>query len=274
MKKLLTFVLNKTANLAPSWNGKLAFSLLCKVQRIEISHKGNEFLDAATETKLNHDKYEATVYRYGNGSKNLIFLHGWLSNSERWRETIQAIDLEVYSCYLVDAPGHGRSKGNNLNLEIYRIFLTDLLKSLGTAHAVIGHSLGSLVTAYTYLEDPRLPIDRYVITGAPAGMNSIYVFFKRIMHLNDKVIANMDSYINRNITLVNANEINISNFLKEVKQPVLVIHDHDDKVCPITYIETAVAYNEDVITFFTSGLGHNLLDKKVIDRTIGFLDHA
>ena len=272
MKKIFTLILNKTAYVLPKWNGKLAFQLLCKVKRIEISSQGNDFLNKAVQSKWSYHDYEATIYKYGSGSKKLIFLHGWLSNSERWREMIESIDLRDYSCYLIDAPGHGRSKGNSLNLEIYRLILIDLVKSQGDIHSIIGHSLGSLVTAYALMRDATLPVDSIILTGAPAGMNSIYDFFKRIMNLNNKTIENMDAFINEEITEIPAHEINIKNFLKVVQQPVLVIHDYDDKICPIVPIETAVALNKQVESFFTSHLGHDLLDREVIKRTLHFLD--
>ncbi len=260
------------AFILPKWSGRLAFHILCKVRNVPVTNKGNTFLDTAKENKIYHDGYEATIYTYGNGSKNILFLHGWLSNSERWRKTLEAIDLTIYTCYLMDAPGHGRSKGDHLNLEVYKIFLLELVESLNGVHAIVGHSLGSLVSAYAFLENPNLPVDKFVLTGAPEGMTSIFDFFKRITNFNHKVIDQLNNYINRNVTSIPSKEINISNFLKKVHQPVLIIHDFDDKICPITAIQTAVAHNKEVNTFFTSGLAHDLDDKCVIDATINFLN--
>jgi pimeloyl-ACP methyl ester carboxylesterase len=271
MNKLLSFIINRTANLFPRWNGKFVFELMCRVKRVGINKDGNDFLDRAVQSKVHLTDYEATVYKFGTGDKNVIFLHGWLSNSQRWQDTIAAIDLREYSCYCIDAPGHGRSAGKTLQLEIYRKFLEMQIAALGSVHAIIGHSLGSLVIAYAYLNEPDLPVNRYIISGAPAGMQSIYDFFQRIMGLRDEVMENMDRHLTNHITTMPAKEINMAHFFRKVKQPVLIIHDHQDRVCPVEFIKEANTLTRPHPAFYTDGLGHDLMDQSVVEQTIDFV---
>jgi len=270
MKQLISLLLN-TSTILNSWNGRVAFKILCKVKRISITSQGNDFLNKASITKLNIDNYEATIYKYGTGSKNLIFLHGWMSNSQHWEDYLEEINLEKYTCYLIDAPGHGRSGGNSLNLEIYRNFFIRLIKDLKTVDTVIGHSLGSMVIAYAYLVNPNLSVDKIVITAAPSGMQAVYDFFKRVLNLKTAVINNMDDYISNHITQISARDISLKSFFNSVDKPVLVIHDNIDKICPINFIQKEVELQSDIELLITHGLGHDLKSKEVYQTVNNFI---
>ena len=188
MRKFSSLLLNSTAFICTKYNGRLAFKLLCKVKRTHKEESANFFLDAATVTKLREDSFEGTVYKLGTGSKNILFLHGWKSHSARWAPVVELLDLEEYTCYALDAPAHGRSAGDSMHLEIYRKFVVQTITQAGGMHAIVAHSLGGLITAYAFLTDPQLPVNRFIITGAPAGMQSIYDFFQYIVKLNDVVM--------------------------------------------------------------------------------------
>jgi esterase/lipase len=272
MIKFFSFVLNSTAGLFPKWNGSYAFNLMCKVKRTHKEDAPNFFLDNAIETKLHVDGFEATLYQCGTGPKKLLFLHGWKSHSARWEPLVALLDLKEYTCYAMDAPAHGRSVGDSIHLEIYRKFVVNTIKTLGEVHSIVAHSLGGLVTAYAFLEDPKLPVNKFIITGAPAGMQSIYDFFLRMVKLKPKVIENMDDYISKEITTIPALEIRMDSFFKSVDRPTLVIHDNDDRICSIEPIKTGVTANSAVETFFTSGFGHDLDSEMVYQRILKFLE--
>jgi pimeloyl-ACP methyl ester carboxylesterase len=65
------------------------------------------------------------------------------------------------------APGHGHSAGNSLHLEVSCDFLAMLIADLKNVHAIIAHSLGSLVAAYAFIKNECLPVKRYIVAGAP-----------------------------------------------------------------------------------------------------------
>lgn len=262
MKKILTLFFNSTTFLS-SFNGSIAFWLLCQVKRTPLSPKGIAFLEKSIQEKITIDGYEATLYTFGSGEKSLIFLHGWTSNSQRWEAYIKRIDFNTYTCYLVDAPGHGQSSGKYLNLEIYRKFFVYLVNKIQKVDTVIGHSIGSLVIGYAHLVEPKLPIKKIVITGSPRGMEAIYDFFIKSMSINQKVIDNMDAFISNKITKIPARDIKMDAFFELTKKSILVIHDSEDRICPLGPIKKATLSKNNVNTLFTTGFGHNLKSSQV-----------
>jgi pimeloyl-ACP methyl ester carboxylesterase len=271
MIKLYQLLLNATARLFPHWNGAVAFKTLCRVKRTATDSSSNAFLDTAQQASLAIDDYKATLYSWGTGKKRLLLLHGWKSHSARWESLVLQLDLKEYTVFAIDAPAHGRSAGNSLHLEIYRRFVVQTIEMHTSFHAIVGHSLGGLVTAYAYLNDHQLPVSKFIISGAPSGMQSIYDFFKRVVTLDDLVIENMDRHIKEHVTQLPPREIRLDRFFDRVQIPTMVIHDEQDRICPIKPIKSALQRHPEIQTKFTTGLGHDLLDEQVDNSIIQFV---
>ena len=115
LKSLGAFI-NITAFLFPTWNSNNSFKFLSKVQRAGISEKGAELLNTAKQTYFEVDGQSSVLYTWGTGPKKVFFLHGWMSNSQRWMPYHEKIDLAKHTMHALDAPGHGLSKTKLLNL--------------------------------------------------------------------------------------------------------------------------------------------------------------
>ena len=274
MKKLITrsigSFINLTAVLFPKWNANFSFNLLCKVKRVGISDKGRTFFEQGTTTFLDINGHSAVLHQWGSGSKKLYFMHGWLSNSQRWRTFLEPLDLSEYTVYALDAPGHGMAKGKHLNVEIYRQAFMKSLEITGTINFLVCHSLGSLVAAYAYLYQPKTVVKNYVIMGSPSGMDAIFVYFKHLLGLSKRSMSNLEGKINEVIRLPHA-EISMAHFFRSVKVPVLVIHDQKDRITPFRPIQLATEAKKHVTTYFTEGNDHNLKTSDVIEKVAQFI---
>jgi esterase/lipase len=268
-KSLGTFI-NTTAVLFPRWSTEFSFKLFCRVRPVGFSERGKKFLALATTTFLEVDGQSAVLHRWGNGPKNILFLHGWMSNSQRWQTYIERLDLNKYSVYAMDAPGHGMAKGNHMNLEIYRKAIVQAIEKAGTIDTLISHSLGGLVIAYSYLWDKELPIKRFVIMGSPAGMDAIFTYFKELLGLSTRVMRDLENKAN-SILKIPHQQIVMENFFNNVKRPLLVIHDKTDTVTPFRPIDKALEQKEHLETFFTNGLKHDLKSEEVYAKVIDYI---
>ncbi len=274
MKKLITqsvgTFINVTAVLFPEWNANFSFNLLCKVKRVGISEKGMDFFNEAEQTYIDVNGHSAVLHKWGHGDKTVLFLHGWLSNSQRWRNFVDHLDMDEYTVFAVDAPGHGMAKGKYLNLEVYRQSLKQTFDLTGPVDTLVCHSLGSLATAYTHLEDPEIPVKKYVITGAPSGMDAIFVYFEELLGLSNKAIQNLEGKINRVLKLPHK-EISMEQFFRKIDEPLLVIHEKKDRITPFKAIEKALNGSKTIETYFTEGNDHNLKTPDVIEKVISFI---
>ncbi len=270
--KLLGFFLNITAPLFPKWNRELAFKLLCKVRRIPVSDHGQKFLEGAKISYIELPDSKIALHSWGNGPKTIFFVHGWMSYSYRWKVYIDNLDLSDYTIHSIDAPAHGFSEGDVLNVETYREAVAIALKKIGKVEVMICHSLGSLVGAYTFLENEKIEVNNYVIMGAPKNLLSLFDYFQDALGVTNTVITNLKKKAKEVLTLP-MEEISMKNFFIKVNKPVLVIHETTDKVTPFQPIKDAVEINkENLTTFFTTGQNHNLKERETIYRILDFIE--
>lgn len=274
MKKIVIRILggfiNTTAVLFPKWNAEYTFRLLCKVKRAPISEKGKQFLDAGTPSFFKIDDHSAVLHQWGTGSKKVLFLHGWMSNSQRWGPYADRLDLNEHTVYALDAPGHGMADGNYLNVEVYRRALVHVIQKIGLVDTLVCHSLGSLVGSYAYLYNRNLPVQKFVIMGSPSGMDAIFTYFEDLVGLSKKALMNLEAKIDSVLQLPHG-EVELRHFFRKVHQPVLVVHEVTDRITPIEPIKRASEEKIEITTFFTRGQDHNLKGSETIEKVIQFI---
>ncbi len=278
MKKLLTKLtgkyLNVTAPLFPKLNREQAFKLLCKVQPVPISKEGYDFFSTAETSYIEVPQASIAVHKWGDGSKKILFLHGWMSHSKRWQPYIDKLDTSEYSIYSLDAPAHGLSKGKVMNIEMYRKATEDIILKIGGVDHLICHSLGSLVGAYTFLANKEIPVKDYVIMGAPSGMDAIFGFFKDTLQLSNRTIDNLGIKVD-SVLKIPASNLNLGNFFKQVEEPVFIVHEESDAVTPVSEIKKAAENSTNNIkAWFTTGQDHNLTKTETVVTIINHITNT
>ena len=275
MKQLITksigFFLNAAAVIAPGWAANFAFNLLCKVRRAGISEKGKAFFEKATQHTLLLEKNTAVLHKWGSGPKNILFLHGWESNSQRWLPYYNMLEKEKYTIYALDAPGHGMSGGDKLNVEVFRQAIEAALARIGPIDTIIGHSLSNTSVGYCYIMNPNVDVKKFIVMGAASGMDAVFTYFKEILGLSIRSVANLSKKVNT-IFKIPHQEVKLMSFLDKVTQPVLVIHDKNDAVTPFKPIENVLKKHPKINTYITCGLKHDLKAEEVYAKVIAFID--
>tara|TARA_B100000795_G_scaffold173325_1_gene130707 strand:- start:7635 stop:8465 length:831 start_codon:yes stop_codon:yes gene_type:complete len=275
MKQLITksigFFLNAAAVIAPGWAANFAFNLLCKVRRAGISEKGKAFFEKATQHTLLLEKNTAVLHKWGSGPKNILFLHGWESNSQRWLPYYNMLEKEKYTIYALDAPGHGMSGGDKLNVEVFRQAIEAALARIGPIDTIIGHSLSNTAVGYCYIMNPNVDVKKFIVMGAASGMDAVFTYFKEILGLSIRSVANLSKKVNT-IFKIPHQEVKLMSFLDKVTQPVLVIHDKNDAVTPFKPIENVLKKHPKINTYITCGLKHDLKAEEVYAKVIAFID--
>jgi pimeloyl-ACP methyl ester carboxylesterase len=269
--KSIGFFLNAAAIIAPVWGANFAFNLLCKVRRPGISEKGKAFFEKATQHTLLLEKHSAVLHKWGRGPKNILFLHGWESNSQRWLPYYNMLEKEKYTIYALDAPGHGMSGGDKLNVEVFRQAIEASLKHIGAIDTIIGHSLSNTAMGYCYVMNPEVDVKKFIVMGAASGMDAVFDYFKEILGLSRRSVANLSKKVNT-LFKIPHQEVKLMSFLEKVTQPVLVIHDKNDAVTPFEPIKKALSKNPKIASFITTGLKHDLKGDTVYNKVIAFIN--
>jgi esterase/lipase len=274
MKKLLPKSIGGTLNLLtpifPRFTRNIAFNLLSRIKRVAVSEEGLLFFSRGETHWLNIGGCRTALHRWGNGPKKVLFIHGWMSNSQRWREYVDALDPSEYTCFALDAPAHGASEGNYFNLEIYREAYEATLKITHGIDVLVSHSMGNLAAAYQFLYQPSVNVSSYVVLGSPSGIGIVYEYAKDILGLSENMIRNLKKKTDE-VLKISHREIQMSNFFNKVDKPVLVIHEESDTVTPIAPIKEAVFGLDHIETLFTTEYDHTLKGPLVLEAITNFI---
>ena len=268
--KFIGGTLNLLTPLFPKFTRNVAFKLLSRIKRVAVSEEGKLFFGWGKTYWLQIAGCRTALHRWGDGPKTLLFMHGWMSNSQRWRTYIDTLDTAEYTCFALDAPAHGSSEGNYFNLEIYREAYEATLKVTGRIDVLVSHSMGNLTAGYQYLYQPTVDVQSYVVMGSPSGIGIVYEYAREVMGLSERMIKNLKLKTDE-VLKISHTRINMAEFFEQLDKPVLVIHEESDAVTPFAPIKEAVSGRDQIQTLFTTGHDHTLKSPIILEAVTNFI---
>ena len=263
-------LINVISVIAPRAAGRIGFRLFCFPVRGSLKSYHHKFLDTAEKTKLEHNDVSIQVYRWGSGKKKILFLHGWQSHTFRWKNYVEAFAGEDYTCYSIDAPGHGLSSGSFLTVPLYSSVIERFIQQTGHFDVIIGHSLGAFTTLYTFFRLPLLPVRKLVLLAPPGEATEFIEFYKSTLKLSDRsitqIMRHFEDVIGEKVSYFSA-----AKFAGSLVQSGLIIHDEgDDETNHNHSINIHQAWGKSRLQI-TQGLGHNLKSENIINEVKAFV---
>ncbi|WP_396199111.1 alpha/beta fold hydrolase [Flavobacterium sp.] len=213
---------------------------------------------------------EIVVYAYGNSSKKILLVHGWSGRGTQLVKIADTLIENEYSIISFDAPAHGKSgTKTTLMLEFIESIL-EVEKHYGPFEFAVGHSLGGMSILNAVKKG--LQIKKAVVIGSGNSVINIVNTFIEKIGLPNKVAVLMKNSFEKKYHFEMES---FSSYVaaKDVKIPVLVIHDTDDEDIPVSeayHLAEHLSYKELLIT---NQLGHRKIlgDSKVIQKIVEFL---
>jgi len=275
MKKVITSLagtyLNALSHVSPGLAASTGLKLFCRPFRAKMKDYHHQFFNTADRFSFEYDGIEIQGYRWGEGEKKILFLHGWQSHTFRWRNYIEALPKDQYTIYSIDAPGHGLSAGSFLTVPYYSGVIRQLIETIGHVHAVVGHSLGSFSMLHALYEQPALPVNRLILTAPPGEASDFVAVYQGMLQLSEKtmtlILKHFEEKFGKPISWFST-----SKFAHAVSLPGLIIHDEEDEEAPFHYSKKINEQWPQSRLIATKGLGHNLKSKNVIDEIVKFIN--
>lgn len=263
--------LNTLAWVAPGYAARKGFKLFCWPRRIKMKPHHFDFLNAAEEKfSFEYASKKIQVYRWGSGPQKVLLLHGWQSHSYWWRYVINAIPKNEYTIVSLDAPGHGLSEGDFLNLAHYSVLIEKFIDQHGPIHTVLSHSFGSFASIYTLHRKPETPLSKLVVMAAPGEVEYFFKYYCKLLGLSDRATELITDHFIKTVGHP-PSYFKIKDFAATLSLPGLIIHDTEDTEAPYA---NAIAMkeawtNSQMIT--TTGLGHNLKSKELVEKVVEYV---
>jgi pimeloyl-ACP methyl ester carboxylesterase len=260
--KLIGKTLNLVSKISMSTATKLAWKFFCTPIGGKAKAHQKEFLQSALHKTFDVNGTKLQSYRWGHGDRNVIFLHGWASNSFRWRHYLSYFPADQFSIYAIDASAHGLSMGSIANVLLFKAALGALVNDIGSVESIVGHSVGGMATIFYLSESPEANIHGCVIMAAPGEVEDFITFFSNTLSINAEIQASIREYF-RSFVGEDPDYFSAARFAGSIQVPALIIHDLEDKDAPVYYAKKLDSAWPKSKLILTEGLGHHLRDEQV-----------
>ena len=268
--KFIGLLINILGVISPRLAAKLALNLFSSPRRISIKEKQRDFLETAFLEDVDFGKLTIKTYRWLGKKETILLVHGWESNSFRWKSLVLKLNAEGYNVVALDAPAHGYSSGKKFNAILYAECIHLIAKKF-KASVVVGHSVGGMATAFFQNKYQLGYVKKLVFLGAPSNFVGVFGRYVNMMGYSKRVANGMDQLILEQFNYV-PEHFNAAKFSEGLTAEGLIIHDMRDKIIPYSDAEDFRTFYKNSKLITTEGLGHGLKTDEVNDHIVAFIN--
>ena len=247
-----------------------AFTLFCTPRKGKVLPIQEGYLKAAEHEVLKTKDQELQIYRWAGQGETVLLLHGWESNSFRWRNLIGYLKTKDYNILAFDAPAHGKSSGSIFNVPLYAACTEEVVKKYKPKY-VVAHSVGGMAAIYQQYRYKSNGVEKLVTIGSPSDLPEIMDQYQKTLKFNKRVWNALDSYFDEKFGF-RIMEFSTHSFAPKLKPQGLLIHDEFDQVAPFHASERVHKNWPNSRLIKTKGLGHSLHQEEVNLEIIDFLE--
>lgn len=270
LTKSLGLYLNILVFIYPKKAQALSYSLFSTPRKGKLNASQlPSFLANHVSEKLVYNNYEVQTYTWKGSNDVILLVHGWESNSTRWKKALPHLLASGKTIVAIDAPAHGLTNGSEFNVPYYTEIIQVAINTF-KPKIIIGHSIGGAATVFNQFKYPNSDVHKLVLLGTPDEISIIlknYVMLLSLNRKNEKLfIAYFESNFNVHIPTFSG-----SNFAKTIKAKTLIVHDVEDQV--VLFKEGLKLKNafENASFIETNALGHSLHSSAIYNQIAQFI---
>ncbi|WP_431137575.1 alpha/beta hydrolase [Psychroserpens mesophilus] len=267
--KIIGSFVNFISLFSPRTAGKIAIRLFSSPRRKRLKEIDKDFLETAFIEDLKYDDISIMTYRWLGKKDTVLLVHGWESNSVRWKDLILKLKALDYNIIALDAPAHGLSSGKVFNAVIYSECINVVVKKF-QAKIIIGHSVGGMATTFFQYKYQLPTVEKLVLLGAPSNFVSIFQRYVNMMGYNTRISKTINDIIYERFNN-KPEHFNAAKFSETIVAQGLLIHDKHDKVIPHSDAEDFRTFYKNSKLITTEGFGHTLKSETVNDYILEFV---
>lgn len=269
LPKLISHSINGLSYVSPSYAAKLAVLVFSMPRGAQLDEDAQHYLSQANQKDVKVEDFLIKTYQWSGSKGTILLLHGWDSNSFRWKDLIELLRQDDYNIISIDAPAHGASGNKIFNAPLYSRCINEVVKTFEPS-IIVGHSVGGTAAAIA-LKNHKLPtIKKLALLGAPSNLDISVGNYVKIMKYRNRVHKAINRYYLKHFNHL-PEYYCVENFYKNIKPQGLIIHDRRDNI--ISYKEALdihrVYKNSELKK--TIGLGHRLKSDQVYQYILEFV---
>lgn len=274
----------------PGQVASYAYQQLTSPQVRKLREREMEVLNSATRESIVFQGFDIQTYHWPGNGKKLLLVHGWEGQAGNFADIVLRLQAEGYDLYAFDGPSHGFSSKGKTSLfefaELVEMLLLEWRPSL-----IISHSFGAIPTTYALSLHPELAIEKYLMLTTPdrfidridtvandTGIsekvkNKLIERLELELKLKAEMLKERDNQ--KNEINLRVESLNVRDFIRTISvKEVLIIHDKDDRVLPITYSRYIAEQWAKANIWEIEGTGHfrMLRTEFVLNKVVEFFE--
>lgn len=262
-------------SVAPPLAAETAYGLWIRPGKRKPVHETERYvMEHARRSTIRVRGRRVAVYRWGNGPRTVLLVHGWQSRASAFAPLVRELRSAGRTIVAFDAPAHGESSGLRTDVRDYAAIISELGRQHDGLEAIVAHSFGTPGAALAIRGGVR--VGRLVTVNGAADFEYLLQSFAQKLGLGSSSVLAVRRRTERRLfrgrddiwTTLSATAP------LPVEVPWLVIHDDADTLIGLDQAHALLAAHPASTTLLiTHGLGHNrpLRDDTVLDRISTFL---
>jgi pimeloyl-ACP methyl ester carboxylesterase len=246
-----------------------AFDVFCTIRKGRVKPIQKEFLDNAKFSVEAIGEHQVQTYHWPGNGETVMLLHGWESNTFRWRNLIQKLQKEGFNIIAFDAPGHGYSSGNKLYVPLYAVSSRYIMEKHQPKY-IIAHSVGGMTTLYDHYVEPKSSVEKIVTIGSPCEFLQFMDHYQSLLKFNNKVREALNTRLKEWLGF-HFHEFSSAIFVANNAKAGLLFHDTKDLQVPYEASVKVHQHWKGSKLVTTTGLGHSMHQEEVNNQLIAFL---
>jgi pimeloyl-ACP methyl ester carboxylesterase len=211
------------------------------------------------------------AWSWGETGRPIVLLvHGWEGRGAQLGGFVAPLLAAGFRVVAYDAPAHGESRGRESTVPEAAQAIADVIDSVGPVTAIVAHSLGAAAT--TLALSRGVSADRVVYLAPMVAVAEAVRRFAGFLALSPAATSAFAARVERRAGAPMA-AIEGETLGRELRMPLLVVHDHDDREVPLADAERLVRVWRGARLVRTRELGHRriLRDEARISEAVDFL---
>lgn len=269
MNKLLIQIVSV---IFPGFVVNKAYQTLTNPQIKKLRVHEIEVLDQAEKEKVEFSGFQIQTYKWGNGSKKVLLIHGWEGQSGNFAEIIEGLVNADYTVFAFDGPSHGFSSKGPTSLMEFTKLVGVMIRKFEVSK-LVSHSFGGVATTYSLSINPDIHIEKYVLLTAPDRFSERIDHVAKQMGISENVKRKLIAKLKKESGM-EVDQLNVSLFVQKINvERALIIQDRNDRIVPLSQSNEVHKHWKASTLEVIEGTGHFkiLRDQKVVARVVEFL---
>lgn len=227
-----------------------------------------DFLNSATRREHPIQGSSFTSYFWAGSGATILFMHGWKSNSARWKQLVMFFQAKGYQCVSIDAPGHGDTAFPFFTPLDYAACMDIAIQEFQPKF-VVSHSAGAYSAIIHHGKYQPEGI-KHILLAPTFSMNQPTGTMFEILGLNQRMQKAFTKHL-EGMLGARIETIQIDQMVDAENPQGILIHDVNDRVIPIEGARVVTQKAKGLEYYEINNNGHRMQNDEVFEIITGYV---